>query len=56
MITLNSKLHEMYLMKINKKSLSAFDNKRYILNDGLHTIPLCNEKIREYLNCQILLT
>ena len=29
----------MYLVEINKKSLSGFDDKRYILEDGIRTIP-----------------
>ena len=28
--------HKMYTSSINKTSLSAFDDKRYILDDGIH--------------------
>ena len=30
---------EIYTMEINKKSLSPYDNKRYILDDGIKTNP-----------------
>ena len=30
--------HKMYTYEINKKSLSAFDDKRYILADGINTL------------------
>ena len=44
MYTMNSKNHSMYVFKSNKKSLSAFDDKRYILEDGINTIPHCSDK------------
>ena len=31
--------HQLYTLKQNKKSLSAFDDKRYILDDGISTLP-----------------
>ena len=34
----------MYVFKSNKKSLSAFDDKIYILEDGINTIPHCSDK------------
>ena len=30
--------HSMYTYESNKTSLSAFDDKRYILDDGIHTL------------------
>ena len=30
--------HRMYTYKSNKTSLSAFDDKRYVLDDGIHTL------------------
>ena len=30
--------HRMYTYEINKVSLSAFDDKRYILADGINTL------------------
>ena len=31
--------HKMYTSCIDKTSLSAFDDKRYILSDGIDTLP-----------------
>ncbi|XP_066933766.1 uncharacterized protein [Clytia hemisphaerica] len=31
--------HRIYTIKVNKKSLSCFDDKRYILGDGITTLP-----------------
>ena len=39
MKTLNSCKHEMYLQEVTKKSLSPYDDKRYILKDGIQTLP-----------------
>ncbi len=39
MRTLNSDKHEMYLQEVEKKSLNPFDDKRYILDDGITTLP-----------------
>ena len=39
MMVLNSDYHQMYLKEVNKKSLCAFDSKRYILDGGVDTIP-----------------
>ncbi|MCG7891854.1 MAG: hypothetical protein N0C80_16560 [Candidatus Thiodiazotropha endolucinida] len=39
MYTLNSDKHEMFLNEINKISLSPFDDKRYICDDGINTQP-----------------
>jgi hypothetical protein len=46
-ITMNSKKHEMGIYKTNKKSLSAFDDKRYMLKDGINTLPHCKKEVRE---------
>ena len=35
--TLRSEGHEMYSMYLNKISLSAFDSKRWIADDGINT-------------------
>jgi len=32
-------------MEINKSCLSAFDDKRYILDDGVHTLAYGHESI-----------
>ena len=34
---LRSEGHEIYGMYVNKKSLSSFDSKRWIEEDGIHT-------------------
>jgi hypothetical protein len=39
MRTLKSKDHEMYVQEIFKKSLTPFDDKRYIFDNGIETIP-----------------
>jgi len=45
---LRSEDHEMYIEEINKISLNPFDDKRYILDDGIHTVAYgCN--LNEYL-------
>ena len=45
---LRSEDHEMYIEEIEKISLNPFDDKRYILDDGIHTVAYgCN--LDEYL-------
>ena len=39
MRTLRSINHEMYVQEVNKKSLCPFDDKRYIFENGIETIP-----------------
>lgn len=39
MKTLRSEDHEMYIEEIEKVSLNPFDDKRYILDDGIRTLP-----------------
>jgi len=36
--TFQSKNHNIRTVEINKKCLNAFDDKRYILDDGVHTL------------------
>ena len=43
---LHPKKHEIFLEKFNKKGLSCFDDKNYILSDGIHTLPYRNKKIK----------
>ena len=38
--------HKIHLKEFTKKGLSCFDDKRYILSDGIHTLPHGNEKIK----------
>ena len=35
---IQSKKHKMGTYEINKISLSCFDDKRFVLNDGIHTL------------------
>ena len=35
---IRSKKHELVTYTINKKSISCFDDKRYILSDGINTL------------------
>ena len=35
---IQGKKHKMGAYKINKISLSVFDDKRFVLNDGIHTL------------------
>ena len=37
--SLNSKNHNMYVLKTKKLALSNFDSKRYICEDGINTKP-----------------
>ena len=37
--------HRIYTYEINKTSLSAFDDKRYILDDGIYTLPYSHKDI-----------
>ena len=37
MKTIRSENHENYLLEMNKKSLSSFDDKRYICNNGIES-------------------
>ncbi|XP_048248029.1 uncharacterized protein LOC125377949 [Haliotis rufescens] len=40
-----SRDHQLYTASINKISLSPFDDKRYVLNDGIHTLAHGHYKI-----------
>src|SRR5688500_680574 len=42
---IRSSEHQLYSFEINKISLSAFDNKRVILNDGFTTLAVGHYKI-----------
>ena len=37
--------HEIYTVKLNKTTLSAYDDKRYILGDGIHTLAYGHQRI-----------
>ena len=42
---IKSKKHELVTYEINKISLSDFDDKRYILSDGINTLPYGHKDI-----------
>ena len=44
---LRSYEHEVYTEEVNKVALSALDDKRYILSDGMHTLALGHYKIQQ---------
>lgn len=37
---IGSKLHQLYSIEIQKRGLCAFDDKRYLCEDGIHTLAL----------------
>ena len=45
---IQTKKHKIGTYKIDKISLSCFDDKRFVLDDGVHTLPYfhkdCNKK------------
>jgi hypothetical protein len=45
MRTIKSELHNIYSIEVNKISLSCFDDKRYILNDGISSLSYGHYKI-----------
>ena len=42
---IRSYMHEVYTEEVNKVALSANDDKRYILEDGIHTFALRHYRI-----------
>ena len=42
---IRSERHEIYSIKLNKIGLSPYDDKRYILNDGMNTLAYGHYKI-----------
>ena len=45
--TIRSKRHEIYTYKLNKVGLSAYDDKRYLLDDGVESLSYGHYQIRE---------
>ena len=46
-IILRSYSHEVYTEEVNKVALTALDDKRYILSDGIHTLAWGHYKIKD---------
>ena len=44
---LRSYEHEVYTEEVNKVALSALDDKRYIISDGMDTLALGHYKIKD---------
>ena len=42
---IKSKKHELVTYESNKRSLSDFDDKRYILSDGINALPYGHKDI-----------
>lgn len=47
MATFRSFNHKIYTIVLNKTSLSSFDDKIHILDDGIHTLALGHFKTRD---------
>ena len=45
---MKSKNHNPITFESNKTSTSCFDDKIYILNDGINTLPYVNKNIHKY--------
>ena len=46
---IQGKKHKMGTYEINKISLSVFDDKRFVLNDGIHTLAYFHKDLK---NCR----
>ena len=46
---IQGKQHKMGTYEINKISLSCFDDKRFALNDGIHTLPYFYKDLKKYI-------
>ena len=44
---IKAKNHKLGTYKINKISLSVFDYKRFVLNDGIHTLAYFHEDLKK---------
>ena len=46
---MQGKKQKMETQKINKISLSCFDDKRFVLNDGIHTLAYFHENLKKQI-------
>ena len=44
---IQGKKHKMGTYEINKISLSVFDDKRFVLNDGIHTLAYFHKDLKK---------
>jgi hypothetical protein len=48
---IRSRKHQLHTIRVNKTALCAFDSKRYILEDGVQTLPHGHYKITPQTPC-----
>ena len=51
----SAKQHKMWTYKINKIPLSAFDDKRFLLNNGIHTFEYFHERLKQNRFSQMII-
>ena len=49
---IQSKKHEIGTYEINEMSLWSFDDKRFALDDGIHTLPYFHKDLKEQKDVQ----
>ena len=49
---IHSKKHKIGTYEINKISLSGFDDKRFVLQDGIHTLAYFHKDLKEQKDAQ----
>ena len=47
MTRIQSKKHKIGKYKINKNSLSCFDDKKFVLDDGIHTLAYFHKDLQK---------
>ena len=47
MTRIQSKKHKIGKYKINKNSLSCFDDKKFVLDDGIHTLAYFHKALQK---------
>ena len=47
---IQGKKHKMGTYEINKISLSVFDDKRFVLNDGIHTLAYFHKDLKKQIH------
>ena len=52
----NAKKHKLGTYKINKTLLSVFDDKRFVLNDGIHALAYFHKDLKNHRWPQIKIT
>ena len=49
MSRIQAKNHKLETYEINKVSLSCFDDKRFVLNDGIHTLAYFHKDLKKLI-------